>query len=234
MNVRNIKWMALLVVSLCFFTSCTTSDKANPLSGKDTDERVIMCLEITYPEHKFSVVDTFDKSRDCGVYTDENGIEFIVHNLVYDNSKHFGCSDEYLSTILKKMGYIDQSLKIVEKYNQELYYNDSVVSVEITIEDIESGKITMEEIAEMLLEVLNCVDIPKVVVSDNIGSFSTDEVNYYTSPTWGKLGFSFNREDGSYSTGGSISFALKNSSVQDIKQILEEIYQRVIDYDNGK
>ena len=48
----------------------------NPLSGKNTDERIIMCLEEEYPEHDFVVVESFNKENDFGKFEDENGIEF--------------------------------------------------------------------------------------------------------------------------------------------------------------
>ena len=38
----------------------------NPLSGKNTDERIIMCLEEEYPEHDFVVVESFNKENDFG------------------------------------------------------------------------------------------------------------------------------------------------------------------------
>lgn len=54
----------------------------NPLSGKNTDERIIMCLQQTYPEHTFSIVTPFDKDADCGIYSDENGVEFSVSKII--------------------------------------------------------------------------------------------------------------------------------------------------------
>ena len=36
----------------------------NPLSGKDTDERIIMCLEEEYPEHDFVIVESYNKEND--------------------------------------------------------------------------------------------------------------------------------------------------------------------------
>lgn len=35
----------------------------NPLSGKDTDQRIVMCLNNAYPEHNFKVVKSFDKQK---------------------------------------------------------------------------------------------------------------------------------------------------------------------------
>lgn len=233
MKKKKYKIIVLFWVGICLFTGCTFREESNPLSGKDTDERILMCLETTYPEHKFVVVKPFDELENSGIYADENGIEFEVHNMVYNNNLHFGCSDEYLSTILKREDYINKASQIAEKYGQELYYNEQVVSVDISIEDIESGKITLKEVAEMLHEILNCVKIPEVVVSESAGSFSTNEINYYCYPTWGKLGFSFECDDGTYATGGSISFSCREDTIDIIQEELEETYQRVLDYRNS-
>ena len=50
------------------------------------DERIVMCMEETYPEHEFSVKTSFDKSKDCGVFQDETvwnlkcmGWSMIIH-----------------------------------------------------------------------------------------------------------------------------------------------------------
>ena len=40
----------ILSLSLVFMVSGCQSDKDNPLHGKDTDERIVMCLENAYPE----------------------------------------------------------------------------------------------------------------------------------------------------------------------------------------
>ena len=56
----------LLIVGICLsVTACSpvenlfdimnrVTDNDNPLSGKSTDERIIMSLKDTYPEHTFS------------------------------------------------------------------------------------------------------------------------------------------------------------------------------------
>ena len=43
------------VVKLLTGSASEQSGKKNPLRGKDTDERIVMCMEETYPEHEFSV-----------------------------------------------------------------------------------------------------------------------------------------------------------------------------------
>ena len=68
----------ILSLSLVFMVSGCDSDKDNPLHGKDTDERIVMCLENAYPEHNFKVVKSFDKQKNEGLFEDENGISFKV------------------------------------------------------------------------------------------------------------------------------------------------------------
>ena len=63
----------ILSLSLVFMVSGCHSDKDNPLHGKDTDERIVMCLENAYPEHNFKVVKSFDKQKNEGLFEDENG-----------------------------------------------------------------------------------------------------------------------------------------------------------------
>ena len=63
----------ILSLSLVFMVSGCQSDKDNPLHGKDTDERIVMCLENAYPEYNFKVVKSFDKQKNEGLFEDENG-----------------------------------------------------------------------------------------------------------------------------------------------------------------
>ena len=69
----------LLIIGICLSaTACSSirlfsnimdyiTDNDNPLSGKNTDERIIMSLE-TYPEHTFSVIDSFDNEKGEGFF----------------------------------------------------------------------------------------------------------------------------------------------------------------------
>lgn len=72
----------ILSLSLVFMVCGCHSDKDNPLHGKDTDERIVMCLENAYPEHNFKVVKSFDKQRNEGLFEDENGISFKVRGII--------------------------------------------------------------------------------------------------------------------------------------------------------
>ena len=84
------------VITCVYLSGCSkivklvddTNSEDNPLSGKSTDERIIMCLNEEYPEHDFDVIESFNKENDSGKFEDENGVEFTVHGLVYDNTYH--------------------------------------------------------------------------------------------------------------------------------------------------
>ena len=219
----------MILFCMSIITGCGLSSTDNPLFGKNTDERIIMCLEIAYPEHKFAVVESYDEATDSGIYVDENGLEFEVHDIVYNNSIHFGCSDEYLSTILKNEDYVEKATTIVERYNQELSYNEGIIGIYVSIEDIETGKLKMDDVAQMVLKILNCVETPEVVLSDSAGGFSTNEINYYCEPTWGRLVISFKQEEPELVVGGHICFSQKNASISSIQQELEEIYMNLED-----
>lgn len=102
----------------------------NPLSGKNTDERIIMCLEEEYPEHDFVVVESFNKENDFGKFEDENGIEFTVHGLVYDNTYHFGCRNDYLKVLLESQDYLNKVSDIAEEYGFNVDYSEETIGIE--------------------------------------------------------------------------------------------------------
>ena len=223
--------MFLLILLLCISLSgCSELAKLvsdmnsedNPLSGKNTDERIIMCLQQTYPEHTFSIVTPFDKDADCGVYSDENGVEFSVSKIIYNNTYHFGCSDDYLKTLLEEQGYIEHITEITEKYHLRLRYDDENETVGLAADE---GN-TISEYAAAISEILNSVDVPKVKLPEKLG-FSTGEVNYYTLPNWGKL--LCRCEVGKNASNAIFSFEDVNLTQQEIEQRLEICYERLKD-----
>lgn len=218
-----------IIVLFCMsiMSGCGMSSEDNPLIGKNTDERVVMCLEETYPEHKFTVVKSFDKTKDRGIYADENGVEFEVHNLLYDNYKHFGCEDEYLSTKMKEQNFEEKALQIGVKHGQRIVICDAYISIDFYLEDILEGKLSMKEATEIILELLNCVEIPEVVIPDSAGSFSTNEINYYCNPTWGRIGFGFENKNSTFGWGYGIDISDKNESVENIEKQLEDVFNRL-------
>lgn len=176
--------VAIMLISL--FSSCGLKrDEDNPLSGKDTDKRILMCLNKAYPEHNFKAVKSFDRQKNEGMIEDENGIKFKVRDLIYDNIYHFACRDEYLAIILKKEDFFKKAKKIVvEKYGQKFIYDESVMAIEIIYDD--NNKITTDKISQMIIEVLNIAKTPKLIYPEN-QEFSTGVVNYYTLPALGVL-----------------------------------------------
>ena len=198
------KLCAILMVVLCLLmTGCSgisklfndSIDSENPLSGKDTDERIIMSLEKAYPGHSFSVVKPFDKKENKGLFSDENGVEFPVHNILYDNVYHFGCSDDYLATILEKENFVSKANEIALKYK----CNITEDSQEMRIIDIQplqesNNDYNYTEYAQMVSEILNVVNVPRVIRPETT-EFSTSVINYYTNPCMSIITFPVTYKD---------------------------------------
>ena len=213
----------ILSLSLVFMVSGCQSDKDNPLHGKDTDERIVMCLENAYPEHNFKVVKSFDKQKNEGIFEDENGLEFKVRDLIYNNTYHFGCRDEYLSTILKNENFFEKAEKVVEeKYGQKLVHNENTMSIDIIYDD--NNQITTDEISQLVQEVLNIVDTPKVKYPAE-REFSTNVVNYYTLPALGVLQCYIEKNE----IGETELFYFSDKSMEQsvIKEKIDKLYQSV-------
>ena len=111
---RKIYSFFTFVIGIVCLVGCGQKD--NPLKGKNTDERILMCLEEEYPEHDFETVESFNRETDCGIFKDEEGIEFAVHGLVYDNTYHFGCRNDYLKILLEQQDYLSKINTIAEEY----------------------------------------------------------------------------------------------------------------------
>ena len=58
----------------------------------------------------FSAINSFDNDKGRRTFSDEKGIKFRVHNLIYNNT-YFGCEDDYLATILNEQNYINVSIR---------------------------------------------------------------------------------------------------------------------------
>ena len=193
----------------------------NPLSGKDTDERIIMCLESAYPGHTFSVVEPFDKKADSGTFCDENGIEFSVHSLLYDNVYHFGCEDDYLATLLENESFVLKANDIASKYGCHIT-ESGIESGIIDIEPLQDSlnDYTFKEYAQMVSEVLNVVDVPEVVGPETT-EFSTGVINYYTRPCMSILTYyPITYKDSK--TAAKFYFEDKDLSVEQLEQRFED------------
>ena len=161
--------------------------KDNPLKGKNTDERILMCLEKEYPEHDFVVVESFNRETDSGIFKDEEGREFAVHGLVYDNTYHFGCRNDYLKILLEQQDYLSKINTIAEEYGFNVDYSEETIGIDGNKNENESDTDSIDRISKMLQRILNSVDTPQIVYPKAAGSFSTGEINYYSVPCWGQL-----------------------------------------------
>mgnify|MGYP003240649000 FL=1 len=225
--------MFLLILLLCISLSgCSELAKLvsdmnsedNPLSGKNTDERIIMCLEEEYPEHDFVVVESFNKENDFGKFEDENGIEFTVHGLVYDNTYHFGCRNDYLKILLEQQDYLSKINTIAEEYGFSVDYSDETIGIEGNKNENESDIDAIDRISKMLQRILNSVDTPQIVYPKAAGSFSTGEVNYYSVPCWGQLTCIYNIEG--HSAIITVRFGEENSTEDTISIIVREALEQ--------
>ncbi|MBS4890023.1 MAG: hypothetical protein KHZ80_08325 [Anaerococcus vaginalis] len=211
-------------ILISLFSGCGLKrDEDNPLSGKDTDQRILMCLNKAYPEHDFKVVKSFDRQKNEGMFEDDKGIKFKVRDLIYDNIYHFACNDEYLATILKKEDFFDKAKQIIEdKYGQKFIYDESVMAIEIIYD--ENNKITIDKISQMIIEVLNIAKIPNLIYPDN-QEFSTGVVNYYTLPALGVLQCYIEKNQ----IGETELFYFSDSSIDKslIKEKIDKLYESV-------
>lgn len=174
----------VICFSLLFTLSSCCFDSDNPLSGKNTDERIIMCLEETYPEHTFKIVESFNRNIDEGIFADESGMEFRVRDIVYDNTYHFACTDKYLSTILQQGNFFELAKELAEDdYQQKFVYDNTRISNDIILDD---NQIDTDELADLILAELNLVKTPQVVFPAELG-FSTGTINYYSKPAYGVI-----------------------------------------------
>ena len=125
------------------------------------------------------------KENDFGKFEDENGIEFTVHGLVYDNTYHFGCRNDYLKVLLESQDYLNKVSDIAEEYGFNVDYSEETIGIEGDENKDSSDSIV--RISEMIQKILNSVDTPQIMYPKEAGSFSTGEINYYSIPCWGQL-----------------------------------------------
>lgn len=209
-----------LIVLLTTLTGCIgNEDSDNPLTGKDTDERMVMSLEKTYPEHDFKTVKKYDKydGEYYAICADENGLEFKVHTIIYNNIYHFGCSDEYLKEVLKKQGFMEKMEKIANDYGYEIEIDSDYQEPDLVI-NIDRDDFSVDNVTEMLLEIVNSVEyIPEHNVTDEV--FSTGEVKYFSNPDmymyWLRSG-----KNGNLYVGG-IEFNDRNKTPDELKSMVE-------------
>ena len=125
--------------------------------------------------------------KDTAAFRLENGIEFTVHGLVYDNTYHFGCRNDYLKILLEQQDYLSKINTIAEEYGFNVDYSEETIGIDGNKNENESDTDSIDRISKMLQRILNSVDTPQIVYPKAAGSFSTGEINYYSVPCWGQL-----------------------------------------------
>lgn len=214
------RFAALLCV-LCLWcvllSGCSVPRENNPLDGKDTDERVILCLEDNYPEHQFTTVRPFDGSR--GIYADENGLECEAYSLEYDNTCHFGVTDSYFAGCLERAGFAEAADAVLREYGfalaeDSMAYDGSAATQAIPVDD----GLDTRALAEAVKRVLNCVETPRLVMPDNTG-FSTGQVSFHSIPEMGS--FLVELECSGHTAFQSFAFSEKDSPVERIQRKLD-------------
>ena len=196
-------------------------------AGANRDQRIIMALEKTYPEHAFQIVKPYNKYNGnyYAVYADEKGLQFKVHTIVYDNRYHFGCYDEYLLEILKKDNFINKADEIAKKHGYVIDYDEDNQTLSLEI-DVENA-VDISDVTETLVEILNAVPtIPKIEYPDT--TFSTGVENYYSIPEMYKLLYHFVTEKINIVGIGDISIDQKEEKAH-LEQAVMEAYNRAME-----
>ena len=214
-KIKSLFVLVMTIMISAVFLGCGTS---TPLDGKDTDEIIIMCLEDTYPEHQFHVVESYDKQKGEGVFSDENGVEFkVMNDITYKPRYHFGCKDEYLYELLNQQGYVEKVKAILEKNDLKLNSYDEVMSTDV----LWNESVDLEKLSKMISEILNCVEIPIVIHPENT-TFSSGEVNYFSISKWAFFKISFTDENTGITSGESFYFEDRGASVEAFNEQMKE------------
>lgn len=226
MKKRSIVVISLIVL-LAALTGCIgKEDSDNPLTGKDTDERIVMSLEAAYPEHDFKTIKKYDKydGEYYAICADENGLEFRVDTIIYDNTYHFGCYDEYLKTVVESQDFYNKATEIASvngyAFEKDFDSGDSELIINIDCNDVDTNKV-----ANTILDILNCIDeVPEYVATPV--EFSTGEVKYFTNPKMYKILYWFCSGDDEWLLPGSVEFNERNSSIDKVKKDIDEKLQK--------
>lgn len=219
-----MKKVIVLVLSIAFgLSGCGFSvDTDNPLRGKSTEERIIMSLEKTYPEHTFTMVKEF--SDGYAICADEDGLEFLVDTMIYNNTYHFGCYDKYFKEVLFQQDYLSNVERIAEENAYGIEYDEENETITLEV-DIVNHDVDLRHVIETSLQILNSVEyVPQVVYPET--GFSTRVVNYYTIPEMYNLNIFFlSSASKEVMTCRGISFSERDMDVEILVERMEEALQ---------
>lgn len=221
---KKVLWIIGCILICIILSGCSHGNKDNPLSEKSTDDRIIMALKKTYPDHKFDTVKKYDKynGKYYSICEDENGLTFKVDNILYDNQYHFGCYDEYLLEVLKQQNFLKIATDIAEQNNCIADYNENGMTIVIPL----SNNMDAVQVAEMMKKIVSSVQIPQMYIGNE--EFSTGKANYYTISDLRVIGYAFTTSGENWVSAGGVGFSEKDCSVDklsvEIKKKLDEAY----------
>ena len=211
------KVFAGMCMMICFIMSACglgMNSKDNPLSGKSTEERMIMALEQAYPGSNFEVAKKYGE-YDGWYYAefhDENGLKFKVDNVIYNNHYHFGCYDEYMVEILNQQNFLEKATKIANKYGYTLDYDNENKVANVVIPYSEA--VTAGHVAAVMKEILHTVNVPEMYIANE--EFSTGEVNYYSQSKMREVGYVFTSGDERWLATGIVNFIDRDQSIEEL------------------
>ncbi len=193
----------------------------NPLATLDTEERIVLSLEKTYPGHKFKVLkklDTYDGEY-YSLCEDENGLKFKVDYISFNSLYHFSCEDEYIREILFKQDFLGKAKKIAKREGYRVKYDsdNEMISLEV---DFNNGDVDIENVAKTVCEIVNIAKgIPKYHTEDM--TFSTRELKYVTLPKMHRFACDFYFED-KYLNSFTVGFSNEEVEVEEVLLKVEE------------
>ncbi len=197
--MKKLKVVIIIILMLCF-TACSsaqnlldmasfaleryeeneTAMESNPLAGMDKNEKVLYILHESYPGHTFTAVTPAENFTDCGIYADENGLEFEVDSIYSLASYQIGMYDDYMYETLMAQDVLKKVQTILDKYGYEMDFSEENRHLSFTI-NITDYAATPEDILTVVKEI-NALDIYVPTynfIGDSTG-FSTGEINFYT------------------------------------------------------
>ena len=191
----------LYCILLCGFIVLSVlgcADK-DTFAGANREERIIMSLEKTYPEHTFQIVKPYDK----------------------DNRYHFGCYDQYLVEIEKKGNFINKTAEIAKKHGYDIRYDEDNQTLALVI-DVDHT-VDTSDVTETIVEILNAAPtLPEIDYPDT--TFSTGVENYFSEPEMYKLLYDFVTEGKNIVGIGDVPINQREEEKATIEEAVVEAY----------
>ena len=189
------KFYCILLCGFIILSVLGCADK-DTFAGANREERIIMSLEKTYPEH-------------------------TVHTIMYDNRYHFGCYDQYLVEIEKKGNFINKTAEIAKKHGYDIRYDEDNQTLALVI-DVDHT-VDTSDVTETIVEILNAAPtLPEIDYPDT--TFSTGVENYFSEPEMYKLLYDFVTEGKNIVGIGDVPINQREEEKATIEEAVVEAY----------